>query len=156
MLSWILSPASCAVIGLASLLFLFNFLHSPLNYKCQMQKLWGIKNNNSEKFSRKSVMRKKEKQHCIKSMEKKLTSSDHFKLEGTVILKYFKVKLFLFCTNGSFQLRNVYLKVLKECKETCLPCSGVVAFGNTFTLIALQHFVNVDFLTQVILNEYVC
>lgn len=39
-LSWILSPASCAVIGLALQLFLLNFLHSPLNYNCQMQKLW--------------------------------------------------------------------------------------------------------------------
>jgi len=121
-----------------------------------MQKLWKKKINNSEKFSRKSVTRRKKKETTLYKIYEKLTSSDHFKLEGTVILKYFKVKLFLFCTNGSFQLRNVYLKVLKECKETCLPCSGVVAFGNTFTLIALQHFVNVDFLTQVILNEYVC
>lgn len=40
-------------------------------------------------------------------------------------------------------------------KETCLPCSRVVAFGNMFTLIGIQHFVNVDPLTQVILNKCV-
>lgn len=37
-------------------------------------------------------------------------------LSWTITFKHFQVNLFLFCTNGSFQLRNVYLKVLKECK----------------------------------------
>lgn len=35
-------------------------------------------------------------------------------------------------------------------RKTSLPCSGDVDFGDMFTS---QHFVNVDFLTRVILNE---
>lgn len=55
-------------------------------------------------------MRKKktrEETTLYKKKRWKVTSSNHFKLDGN-----FKVDLFLFCTNGSFQLRNVYLKVL--------------------------------------------
>lgn len=119
--SWILSPASCAVIGLALRLFLFNFLHSPLNYNCQTQKNVG-KNKIIVKNSVESQSWEKKKQHCIKDKKNNENLLLQTILSWTVILKYFKVDLFLFCTNGSFQLRNVYLKVLKECqrKHACL------------------------------------
>lgn len=57
----------------------------------------------------------REKKHCIKKADGNLLLQTI--LSWMVILKYFKVNLFLFCTNGSSQLRNVYLKVLKECKR---------------------------------------
>lgn len=70
-------PASCAVIGLASLLFIFNFLHSPLNYNCQY-KMVEKKNNNSEKLVE-SQLKEKNKKHCIKLWR---LTSDYFKLKG--------------------------------------------------------------------------
>lgn len=74
-----------------ALVSFFNFLHSPLNYNCSSSKNCGEKKkqNNSEKFSRKSVMRfkkrNKKKQRCMrKKNDGKLTSSDHFKLDDNL------------------------------------------------------------------------
>lgn len=72
--SWILSPSFlCSDRPRFALVSFFNFLHSPLNYDCSSSKIVEkkTKQNNSEKFSRKSVMRfkkrrKKKKQRCMR------------------------------------------------------------------------------------------
>lgn len=91
MSSWILSPSFlCSDRPRFALVSFFNFLHSPLNYDCSSSKIVEkkTKQNNSEKFSRKSVMRfkkrKKKKQRCMRKENHGKLTSDHFKLDGNL------------------------------------------------------------------------